>query len=285
MQNRFIKFRQQAIEWLNGKRDFEAGIKLLEDSRFKPGVVAKLKRHGANGPDAASRLKFLMRELIRAWTLPEGQEPEDVDADTGLTASDKTEEGHDDASSLRLVDAAGLMEKGEEQFPVNISAVIREYAAAYKRRDMLHKQLADVPEDNDTATMQLRENLIKEIAALTDQMERLYPLYEKYLADGCDASDEQMKSLEADTQAATPQDRNAAGTDYASMSKEELQKLRKSVATKIGRARNMLEYRQETRKEVPDPMPESPKRVKYETKIATLGIELEKIDYAIAALG
>ena len=44
----------------------------------------------------------------------------------------------------------------------------------------------------------------------------------------------------------------------------------------------MLEYQQETKKDTPDPMPESPKRVKYETKIANLTAELEQIDYAIA---
>ena len=69
------------------------------------------------------------------------------------------------------------------------------------------------------------------------------------------------------------------------VTKEELQKLRKSVATKIGRAKNMLEYQQETKAESPNPMPESPKRVKYETKIANLSRELEQIDYAIAKLG
>ena len=67
--------------------------------------------------------------------------------------------------------------------------------------------------------------------------------------------------------------------------KEKLQKMRKSVATKILRARNMLEFQQESKADKPNPMPECPKRVKYETKIANLTEELEKIDYAIAALG
>ncbi|MDO4755848.1 MAG: hypothetical protein Q4A54_05860, partial [Parabacteroides sp.] len=69
------------------------------------------------------------------------------------------------------------------------------------------------------------------------------------------------------------------------LSKEELQKKRKSVATKISRAKNMLEFQQETKGATPDPMPESPKRLKYETKINNLSKELERIDYAIAKLG
>ena len=64
MTNNFIKHRQAAIDWLNGKRDFDAGIKVLEESKFKPGVVAKLKRVGVNGPEAKARLVYLMRSLV-----------------------------------------------------------------------------------------------------------------------------------------------------------------------------------------------------------------------------
>ena len=47
----------------------------------------------------------------------------------------------------------------------------------------------------------------------------------------------------------------------------------------------MLDFQQESKADQPNPMPECPKRVKYETKIANLIKELEKIEYAIAALG
>ncbi|MGM9862955.1 MAG: hypothetical protein ACI305_01660, partial [Lepagella sp.] len=71
MSNRFIAFRQRAIDWLNGKRDFSEGISILQESGFKPGVVNKLNRQGEGGPMAASRLMFLVRELVKAWAMPE----------------------------------------------------------------------------------------------------------------------------------------------------------------------------------------------------------------------
>lgn len=282
MQNHFIEYRQKAVDWLNGTRDFNEGIQILEESKFKPGVVAKLKKHGVNGPEAMSRLKFLMRELIQAWAMPDDQLADNVDPSTGLDAGAGSE-GHVDAAAMKLVDAVKLLDAGEQTFPINISAIIREYAGAYKKRDALHKQLFDMPEDNDEKTMRARAELSDQIAALSDLMEKLYPLYEKYRAEGNDISDEEMKTLEGAGD--DPKIKDTPEVDYSKLSKEDLQKARKSVSTKISRARNMLEYQQEAKAEVANPMPDCPKRVKYETKIANLSADIEKIDYAIAALG
>lgn len=282
MQNHFIEYRQKAVDWLNGTRDFNEGIQILEESKFKPGVVAKLKKHGVNGPEAINRLKFLMRELIQAWAMPDDQLADNVDPYTGLDADSDTKD-HSDNEAMKLVEAIKLLDVGEHIFPTNISAVIREYANAYKRRDALHKQLFDMPEDNDEKTMQARAELSDQIAELSDLMEKLYPLYEKYQTEGKDISDEDMKMLEGAGD--DPKIRDTPEVDYSKLSKEDLQKARKSVSTKISRARNMLEYQQEAKAEVTNPMPDCPKRVKYESKIANLSADIEKIDYAIAALG
>lgn len=284
MQNELIKFREQAVDWLNGARDFDAGIRILEESKFKPGVVAKLKKHGVDGPEASNRLKFLMRELVQAWALPSDTVIEDIDPITGLHVDQEDIEAHTDTDGLKLVDAARMLEEGSREFPVNISSVIRNYAEAYKKRDILHKQLGEMSEDNEEKTMAARAVLIEEIASLSEQMDKLYPLYAQYLEDGKDAADEAVKNLEHPVVKADdgkPDDEPI----YYGMSKKDLQKERKSVATKISRARNMLEYQQETKAEKSNPMPECPKRVMYETRIANLTAELEQIDYAIATFG
>lgn len=288
MENRFVRFRQKAIDWLNGSRNFDEGIRVLEESRFKPGVVAKLKKQGVNGPSASARLKFLMRELIQAWAKSSEEVQDNVDPDTGVEVGQEQEETAD-GETLKLVEAAGRLETGEQAFPPNVASVIREYSFAYKKRDMLHKQLGELPEDNDEATMLQRKELTGKIAELSDMMEKLYPLYEKYSKEGQDVSDEDMKRLENNTGSSEidseEEDADESSVDYSTMGKEELQKLRKSVATKIARANNMLEYQKETKKgQVPNPMPDCPARVKYEKKIARLSAELEKIEYAIAGL-
>ena len=290
MTNNFIKHRQAAIDWLNGKRDFDAGIKVLEESKFKPGVVAKLKRVGVNGPEAKARLVYLMRSLVQAWAMPEGEAADNTDPATGVDANEEMAI-HTDSSDAYINMAIEKLTVDPEAFPKRIASVIREYADAYKRRDILHKQLADLPEDNGEETVAKRKELSNEIQAKTELMERMYPLYEKFLSLNEDITEEDIQSLEHSTDDNENTDeKDSSGSESGTgnldgRTKEELQKIRKSVATKIGRAKNMLEYQQETKAESPNPMPESPKRVKYETKIANLSRELEQIDYAIAKLG
>ena len=289
MTNNFIQHRQKAIDWLNGKRDFDAGIKVLEDSKFKPGVVAKLKRVGIKAPEAKSRLVYLMRSLVQAWAMNDEEVVDNTDPATGLDAEETTTIVTDSsAASIQM--AAEKLEAEPNAFPERISSVIREYASAYKTRDKLHKQLAELPENNEPDVMEKRQELTKQIAEKTDLMEKLYPTYQKYSSLNEDISEEELKQLEHDNDNSTNAEAsdNEGGVEsdnsYVGKSKQELQKLRKSISTKIGRAKNMLEYQQETKKDTPDPMPESPKRVKYETKIANLTAELEQIDYAIAKL-
>ena len=291
MTNDFIKHRQAAIDWLNGKRDFDAGINVLEKSKFKPGVVARLKRDGVNGREAKARLVHIMRSLVQAWAMPDDQLNDNTDPATGVDADEQPTIVTDSSDAYINMAVEKLM-VDPEAYPKRIAAVIREYADAYKKRDILHKQLADLPEDNDEATVAKRKELSDEIKAKTELMERMYPLYVKYQSLQQDISEYDLQSLENpddDTPQVEDSDTadgsNSTDETLEGKTKEELQKIRKSVATKIGRAKNMLEYQQETKAETPNPMPESPKKVKYETKIANLTKELEQIDYAIAKLG
>ena len=290
MTNDFIKHRQAAIDWLNGKRDFDEGINILEKSKFKPGVVARLKRDGVNGREAKARLTHIMRSLVQAWAMPDDQLNDNTDPATGVDA-DEQMTIVTDSSDAYINLAIEKLTVDPEAYPKRIASVIREYADAYKKRDILHKQLADLPEDNDEATVAKRKELSDEIKAKTELMERMYPLYEKFQSLNEDISEEDIQFLEQPTDDNESNDEKDSSINEPGVgnldgrTKEELQKIRKSVATKIGRAKNMLEYQQEAKAETPNPMPESPKKVKYETKIANLTKELEQIDYAIAKLG
>ena len=118
MSNRFIQFRQKAIDWLNSDRNFNTGIQLLEESKFKPGVVAKLKKHGENGPEAKKRLKFLVNELVKAWIMPEQALTDNAPELGDFTDTDlKKQEGHSDKDALSLVDAYKALSEQERQYP------------------------------------------------------------------------------------------------------------------------------------------------------------------------
>lgn len=279
--NKFSQYRQRAIDWLNGKRDFDKGVRLLQDSGFKPGVVAKLRKHGENGPDAKARLLHLVRMLVQAWAMP-GEQVDDLDPDTGLDASvDAPTETID--KGLQLIDVIQKDDAGEIELPQNVATVVRKYAAAYRQRDMLHKQLAELPEDNSEDTIKKREPILEEIDKCSALMERLYPLYERFQAGTIhDLSDEDLASLE-DKESATPVEEK--DVDLSAMTKDELMKIQKSIKTKIHRANCQLLYQQDSVADKENPLPPSPAREKYEAKIRNLSAELEKVQYAIAQFG
>lgn len=271
-----FSYRQQAIDWLNSKRDFNEGILLMEATGFRPSVIAKLKKHGAKGPDAAHRMTRVIRLYIQVCS---GGQDTGEDFDTGINASVDNPEITSDATTVKIAEAAHLIEEGKMEVPESVASVVARYAEAYKRRDILHKQLAELPEDNAEDTVASRKDLVTEIAKCTYTMETLYPQYEAYIQEGKEPEPE--SSEDGDDSLEDGEDDNAEDP-LEGKSKEELQKLRKSVATKISKANNMLQYQQEKKGETPNPMPECPKRVKYETKIQKLSKELEAIEYAIA---
>lgn len=284
MSNRFIAFRQRAIDWLNGKRDFSEGISILKESGFKPGVVNKLNRQGEGGPMAASRLTYLMRELVKAWALTEEQLQDNMDSQEGAPA-DAQLMLTDNAEMKKISETMNEVMSENNPHPTNISKAIRLYADSYKRRDMLHRKMTELPESNEEAVIAERKKITEEIGRCTDLMERLYPLYGQYLQSGKDVTDEQVEKASDSNESDEEDDEDTTSSDYESCSLEELKKLRKSVSTKILRAKNLIEYQQETKADKPNPLPPSPKREKYELKISRLSAELERIDYAIVRMG
>ena len=90
-----------------------------------------------------------------------------------------------------------------------------------------------------------------------------------------------------DASGTTPSDDSSdepAETLAPKVSKAELQKQRKSIVTKISRAKNMLLYQKETKQEQENPITDPKKVAKYQAKIDRLTQELNDIDMQIAAL-
>ncbi|MGL4852746.1 MAG: hypothetical protein ACRC3Z_08910 [Phocaeicola sp.] len=276
--NDYIQYREAAIEWLNSTRDFNLGIELLTSSKFKPGVVGKLKRDGVNGPEAMKRLKFLIRELVQAWAM----EVKDESIEEGIVDGKdiQTTTNHDDQSSMGIIRTFQAIENGDTSVPPIVDQLIKEYADAYKRRDALHKELSVLPEDNEEETVAARTAISDEIHELTDVMEFLYPFYQAFEKEGVIPTEEQLVRVKEDN----TEDEDDKPQSFENLSKDELKKLRKSVATKLSRSKNMLDFQTEAKGKESNPMPESPKRVKYETRVTTFTQELERIDYQLAKL-
>lgn len=269
-----IKYRKLAVEWLNSDRDFDKGIAILQDAHFKPGVVAKLvkDKHKAL---ARERLKVQIYALISLW----GDNPqlEDTDAELNVFDGKESPADVDDETSKSIFDA-------EKTVTGNISAVVRRYCELYRQRDKAFKDLKAVGEKNDDESCMIRQQLTRQMEDNTEQMESLYPLYEIYTQTHEDISEEEASAAIAEK--SDEKESEEAGLseeeNLAAMTKDELVKLQYSIAKRIARGKNNLLYQSENKQEVENPMPESPKRVKIETRIARLEEELLRVKYAIA---
>ena len=273
--------RREAVKWLNGDRAFERGISILQQSGFKPGVVAKLARVGADGPEAAARLQYLIREYISVF----GQVmPEDTDAELHVFHGKESPADQPVTKSKAIMAVAERVAKKDESVPTNIAKLVNEYACAYKLRDQAFRAMGQVNEDNSEKSMEMRRRLSDTIDATTERMEKLYPYYERWLNDQAVPTDEELATIKQQPKPEKTVKAKASDGKLIDMPASELRTLKKSLKTKILRARNMLDYQQETKGARPNPMPEGARRIKYETKIKNLSQKVEDVEMILAQI-
>lgn len=292
---------QKAADWLNGKkRDFTEGLAILREAGFKPGVTRKLEHDGADGPAAAERLEFNLREYLKAYGYK--NDVPDTDAELHVFDGQEAPADHDETQQLGIMAAAAKVEAGElSPEDPNAVQVIHEYAAAYRHREKAQRLMAEVGEQNDEESMARRKQFSDEIEECTALMERLYPLFERYQS-GAEISTEEvekalgMQQATSTTPSSTSSENTAAtesgaahtsgaASDLEGKTREELVLLKKNAISRITRAKCKLEYQAETKGETPNPMPEGPKRTQLLAKIANEEKLIEAIDMAIAKFG
>lgn len=279
-----------AIAWLNGRRDFDAGLELLRRAGFKPAVVAKLARDGKDGPACMERLTFQVRELLKAIGRPVAVE--DTDAELHVFDGAEAPADHNEHQQIGIIKTAQLMEQGKVELTPNAAKVVHLYSQVYKGREQAMRALADAGESNDAETMELRKRLSDQIDALTSLMERLYPLFERSQS-GADITPEEVstaignkpakQSDPADVESAA-QD-SGAGHTLEGKTREELVQLRKNAQVRLLRTQNKLQYQSEKKADTDNPMPEGPKRTQLEARARQLEAEIKDYDLAIAHFG
>ena len=148
-----------------------------------------------------------------------------------------------------------------------------------------HREMQEVPETNSDENIEARRKCSEIIDSCTTMLEKIYPLVQSYLEQKKVPSDEELSAVAEEPEKKDEEKDETDEDDLNTLTKEELQKRLKSAKTKILRKKNLLEFQQETKGDTPNPLPDCPKRVKYETEIAKLEKEVEALQYAIARKG
>lgn len=273
------KFLKQAVDWKNGKRDFDKGVAILREARFRPAVINKLQKD-RNRPDAHERLLVNMSALISAFCVPETEILQDTDPELHVF------EGEEDTTTQEPKAESGIL--SHENDEGNIGLIVKRYADLYRQRDRAFKQLKQVGEANDDASCALRKQLTEQIERVTDDMEKIYPYYQKYAETGEQPSDEDVEvatsSPMSDQATEKTAESDSEPVNLDNLSKEDLTKLQYNIAKRIQRTKNKLLYQNENKLEVENPLPEGPKRIKLEKRLTSLEQELEQVKLKIAQL-
>lgn len=271
------QYRQAAIDWLKGKQDFHEGLAILKKCGFKPGVVRRLESIGDT-----DMTRMHLKENIYLYIQFIGKDPEDTDADLGVIQGKQPEVLKQDEDKSMSIDELAVKVELSSAAPTGTSRAIIQYAKSYRLREKSHRAMAKIPETNSEVNVDARRKLSETIDYCTSQMEKLYPIVKDYIDSKKVISNEEFDQIMGEQKSEEEEKTEEASDDYDSLSKAELQKLLKSAKTKILRKRNLLEFQQETKAAAPNPLPDCPKRVKYEKEIANLEKEVEALQYAIA---
>ena len=281
----YLDARRKGIEWLNSqKRDYAEGIAILTQSGYKSVVAAKLARQGEK-PHTREKLEYEIRQMLQVWYDPTDPVNENVDLDDDAEPGNdgRAETLSDDHTEKMLQDTP---EPDGPTYPPVIEKVIYTFRDLYNERDILHKELASMPETNQAEVVAKRKDIAARIAGISQRMMYLHAIRDAYEKEQQLPSDEALdkafaKEPEVKEEEANEEDED---DDISSMSVEELKKAKANAKSKITKAKNMLLYSSESKQEQENPLPDSPKRLKYEKKIANQEALVERIDYRLAEL-
>lgn len=284
----YYQARHEAVAWLNSQnREFKEGVRILQKSGYKPIVASKIAKWG-DKPHSVDKLVYELRQMIQVWANPDDAIHDDIDLE--VKAKDMENELTEE-KAVNLMKSISSenenLEGDENQMPEIMRKLIFIFSQDYKSRSLLHKQLSDLPEDNSESTVLQRKTLVNSISALSDRMDYLYKLRLRYENDSVLPTDDELSNkayFDPDVEK-DKENENEAEKELPD-DVESLKKMRSSEGTKLTRAKNMLLYQQEAKPKdkKENPLPDSPKRVKYIKKVESLTQLIERIDYKIAEL-
>lgn len=276
----YFEARSEAMKWLGlkqDKRNFAAGLKILVKSGYKPNVQKLLVRKGEL-PWTMEKLTSCLRDVVQVYYNPDDPRFDDVpDADilNDKTGEKPTVDKQDDIA--RLSGSADF-----QNMPEVMQTLIRNYSDAYKQRARLARQRYELGESNDEQSVEKRKTLGESIDRLTNYMDILIAMREKYEKDGVLPDVDTLNNAPSAAEVKEEDEKPEKSVDYKSMSTDKLKTRRKSLTNQITRKENMLLYQSETKQDEENPLPDSPKRVKLEKQIENLKAEKSKVEYELA---
>ena len=273
--NSTAEMRQEAIDWLNGKRDTEKGLEILEKSGYKPHVAA-IFRQNRTRKDIPGKVLIEIRNYLRYFATPNSEVHKD----------ELTEDEIAEQLNVRVLTNIEK-ELANEEYPPIIKRLLTEFHGLYQQRSLLHKGLKEVGEGNDLKSTTDRKRILFVADAISRRMDELWKSMESYKTDGTLPAEELFATSFNPDKVVIPEDDKTEGDKpkpelVLATDIDGLKKQSDNWRIKLAKAQNRLDYQGEKKADKPNQMPEGPKRITLLKRIDQLKAEKEIIDLALA---
>ena len=265
--------RQKVVDWVNSKsKDLTTGLEILAETGYKPHVCANFVKNQKRS-DIPAKLESQLRLYLRYYANPTSEIHQDEELEDQEVIDSKI---------------LGNIEKElqNEEYPPIVKRLLVEYSESYNCRSVFHKDLKAVGEGNSDEEVFKRKSILLFIATESARQDAYWNAFETFKADGTIPAEE---LFEADY---TPEEKTDPEPEAGKKEKEfimadDLETLKKQSDNwriKISKAENRLNFQSDKKEDKPNPMPEGPKRITVEKRIAQLTAEKLHIDTKIANL-
>lgn len=263
-------YRQAGIDWLNSRdRSIDKGLSILKDAGYKPHVVQNFEKN-KDRVDIPKKLLKEVRGYVNYCTHPDPDAPD-----------------HEDEPPLTIPDVfiPNIDQELSKEYPPVIKKILTECRELYTERSKTHAALKAIGESNDEQSIEARKRTGIIMDAASRRMDTLWKAFEAYKLDGA-LPDEALFAEPFDPEkivraSAEPQQviEFTLPDDV-----EALKKMSENWRTKLVKAENKLAYQTDKKGDKPNPMPQGPKRIAQEKRVAKLKEEKLSIDTKIAEL-
>lgn len=267
MVNTSNELRNQVSAWLNSKNeDFQEGLALLQQSGYKPNVTTFLLRQGESA-FTRSKLRNELSGYLRYFRNPSSAIHEDIPSGNIIKEVE---------NQWRVIREAEIQE-----YPDIVKKAWYEYSDLYTQRSVLHKQLKEVGESNDTQSMNKRKGVKTVMEAISRRIEELWKAIDEYkrtnvLPDGSlFAETFNPEEIHLVIEKKVPELPDTAA---------ELTALKRNLQSKLTKHSNKLLYQSTKKMDTHNPLPEGPDRIKTEKYVSELKEQIEQVNLKLAQL-
>jgi hypothetical protein len=266
--------KNQIIDWFESDQDFNTGLILLQQCIRNKAMIRNISR-----PNSHNQKKVAW-ELRKAAGLPENICQADKKQSKKKHSSQGSSGTPDDKKKClhcgKLIEKYPLNNKlcGRCEFmakvktwPPVIQNIIKELGKLFIDRDILHHELTGLAEENNSANMAHRRDVLGKIRDIANRIEFLDRHKKDFLDKGI-IPDDSVIFPKAETPA--PVTKKTSIDDPH----KRLTNLRASRTKK----RNQLQYQSRKKLQEENPMPAGPKRDKIQAELAILEKEISNLE-------